>query len=98
MRYAPALMLLAVVCGCGQFHEAGEQTKTDLPEDCQKLESVDVFFCGETGNGVCYKAVCIIDGRPVTYLRYKGGAEKWSKYEFYFAAKPKTTPGAGSRD
>ena len=91
MRYGLMLSLVLAACGCGQTYVEGEHEKLSLPDDCQKLDTADVYPCGESGNGVCYKAVCVNNGMPVVYLMYKGGAGKWSKHEFYFSARAKKT-------
>jgi len=99
MRYGlSVIVLLALVAGCVQVYTEGEQDKVALPDDCQKLDSVEVFFCGDEGRGVCYKAICTNNGVPVTYLRVKGSDGKWSKYEFYFASKRKAEFDAGAKD
>jgi hypothetical protein len=99
MRYVALLSLVLAACGCGQQYVQGEHEKLALPNDCQRLDSADVYPCGSDSQGVCYKAVCVNNGMPVVYLRYKGGTGEWSKHEFYFAAKPKTAGrDAGARD
>ena len=98
MRYGLMLVLVLVVCGCGQQYVEGEHEKLALPDDCQKLDSADVYPCGSESQGVCYKAVCVNQGMPVVYLRFKGGDVKWSKHEFYFVAKQKAALDAGAKD